>query len=102
MRVYLKPRSTEPSDSLLADCEMLSAFICRTLKSSDDLTPADAMRQVQAQTERVFHFDWEQVWLVVEESCDPPADGQPADSGGPPTGVRAPADRADENASRVD
>ncbi|MCR9201229.1 MAG: hypothetical protein NXI04_21520 [Planctomycetaceae bacterium] len=100
MRVYLKPRSTEPSDSLLADCEMLSAFICRTLHASEDLTPADAMRQVQAQTERVFHFDWEQVWLVVEESCEPPADGPPPSD--PPSGVYSSADRPDGHDRRVE
>lgn len=49
---------------------MLSAFICRTLDAHPEMAPHDAMRTVQAQTERVFHFDWTRVWLIVEESCE--------------------------------
>lgn len=34
------------------------------------MSPSDAMRAVQQQTDRVFRFDWNLVWLVVEESCE--------------------------------
>lgn len=68
--VYLRPTVSDPSDSLLDDCRIVTGLLQRALATRPGDAPSVVLASVREQCRRVFQIDWRHMELVVERDDD--------------------------------